>query len=159
MVFGTDSTLTGNWNIWHHLRFARSLRLVEDSELFEMITRVPAKLWNLNNGELNAGKDADIVVVKKKTGIPTWEEIFKINPEEILLIITKGKIRMFDKAMQEQIMGLPFDLPGFSRFSLKGSIKFIEGDLPSLINAIKSYNPNVHFPIDALTPITNSARI
>ena len=158
MVFGTDSTLTGNWNIWHHLRFARSLRQVEDSELFGMITSLPAKLWNLNNGEIKTGKEADIIVVKKKTGIPTWEDVFKINPEEILLITTKGKIRMFDKAIYDQVIGLPLDLPVFSRLSLKGSIKFIEGDLPSLITAIKSYNPNVNFPVEPLESITNSFR-
>lgn len=38
LVFGTDSTLTGNWNIWHHLRLARSLHQVNDSELFGMTT-------------------------------------------------------------------------------------------------------------------------
>jgi Amidohydrolase family len=123
-----------------------------------MITILPAKLWNLNNGELKTGKDADIIVVKKKTGIPTWEDIFKINPEEILLITTKGKIRMFDKAMYDQVMVLPLNLPPFSRLNVKGSIKFIEGDLPSLIKAIKSYNPNVHFPVEPLEPITNSIR-
>jgi cytosine/adenosine deaminase-related metal-dependent hydrolase len=149
MVFGSDSTLTGNWNIWHHLRFARSLRLVEDSELFGMITSLPAKLWNLNSGELKSGKDADIIAVKKKTGTPTWDDIFKINPEEILLIVIKGKIRMFDKALHDQITGLPLHLPQFSRLSLKGSIKFVEGDLHALITNIKSYNPQVQFPVEA----------
>ena len=85
LLFGTDSTLTGNWNIWHHLRLARSLHQVNDSELFAMITSSPARLWNLNNGELMADKDADLVVTKKKTGIPTWDDVFKTNPEDILI--------------------------------------------------------------------------
>ena len=159
MVFGTDSTLTGNWNIWHHLRLARSLHQVEDAELFGMITSLPAKLWNLNNGELKVGKDADIIVVKKKSGTPTWEDVFKINPEEILLITNKGKIRMFDKALYDQIIGLPLNFHRFSRLSLKGSIKYVEGDLPSLITTIKSYNPNVNFPFEVLEPIVNTSRI
>jgi cytosine/adenosine deaminase-related metal-dependent hydrolase len=159
LVFGTDSTLTGNWNLWHHLRFARSLQQVDDSELFGMITSSPAKLWNLNTGELKAGKDADIVVVKKKSGTPSWEDIFKTNPEDILLIINKGKIRMFDKAMYEQLVSLPYNLQQFSRLTLKGSVKFIEGDLPSLIAAIKRYNSNVYFPIEALVQITHSTRV
>ena len=159
MVFGTDSTLTGNWNIWHHLRLARSLHQVEDAELFGMITSLPAKLWNLNNGELKVGKDADIIVVKKKSGTQTWEDVFKINPEEILLITNKGKIRMFDKSLYDQIIGLPLNFHRFSKLSLKGSIKYVEGDLPSLITAIKSYNPNVNFPFEVLEPIVNTSRI
>jgi cytosine/adenosine deaminase-related metal-dependent hydrolase len=159
LVFGTDSTLTGNWNLWHHLRFARSLQMVDDSELFRMITSSPAKLWNLNNGELKAGKDADIVVVKKRSGTSNWEDVFKTNPEEILLVVNKGKIRMFDKAMYDQLMGLPLNLHRFSRLSLKGSIKFVEGDLPSLIAAIKSYNSSVNFPIEVLEKITNSTQV
>jgi cytosine/adenosine deaminase-related metal-dependent hydrolase len=159
LVFGTDSTLTGHWNLWHHLRFARSLQMVDDSELFRMITSTPAKLWNLNNGELKVGKDADIVVVKKKSGTSNWEDIFKTNPEEILLVVNKGKIRMFDKAMYDQLMCLPLNLHRFSRLSLKGSIKFVEGDLPSLIAAIKSYNSSVNFPIEVLEKITNSTQV
>ncbi|HEY4935102.1 MAG TPA: amidohydrolase family protein, partial [Puia sp.] len=122
MVFGTDSTLTGNWNIWHHLRLARSLHQVTDTELFGMITSSPANLWDLNKGELKADKDADLIVVKKKGGIQTWNDVFKTNPEDILLILHKGKIRMFDKAMHSQLISLSVNLHRFSRISIKGNV-------------------------------------
>jgi cytosine/adenosine deaminase-related metal-dependent hydrolase len=157
LLFGTDSTLTGNWNIWHHLRLARSLQLVNDSELFAMITSSPAALWNLNTGELQADKDADMVITKKKTGIPTWDDVFRTNPEDILLIIHKGRIRMFDKAMQVQLIGLPLNIQRFSRVSVKGHVKFVEGDLPGLIATIKSYNPQVHFPVEVSNTIGTAA--
>ena len=148
LLFGTDSTLTGNWNIWHHLRLARSLHQVNDAELFEMITHSPARLWNMNTGELLPDKDADLVVTKKKNGIPTWDDLFKTNPEDILLIIHKGKIRLFDKAMHPQLINLPLNISSFSRVSIKGHIKFIEGNLPGLIQSIKRYNPQTHFPVE-----------
>ncbi len=147
LLFGTDSTLTGNWNVWHHLRFARTLRLVNDEELFTMITSSPANLWNLNCGEIKTGKDADLVVVKKKNSIPSWDDVFRTNPEDILMILHKGQIRMFDKAMHIQ---LPFlNLQRFSRISIKGHIKYVEGDLPGLISALKKYNPRVNLPVEA----------
>ncbi len=157
LLFGTDSTLTGNWNIWHHLRLARSLHQVNDSELFGMVTGSPARLWNLNSGELQSDKDADMVVTKKKTGIPTWDDVFKTNPEDILLIIHKGRIKMFDKAMHIQLSTLPLNIQRFSRISIKGHIKFIEGDLPGLMASIKSYNPGVHFPVDIADTINTAA--
>ena len=156
LLFGTDSTLTGNWNLWHHLRFARTLHQVDDAELFEMITRAPAKIWNLNNGELKTDKDADIVIVKKKNGIPTWDEVFKTNPEDILMIIHRGRIKMYDKAMHPQLVGSPVNLHHFSRIILKGHMKYVEGDLPGLISSLKSHNPQLNFPVDVFEPISHT---
>jgi cytosine/adenosine deaminase-related metal-dependent hydrolase len=158
LLFGTDSTLTGNWNLWHHLRFARTLHQVNDAELFDMITSTPAKLWNLNNGELKKGKDADVVIVKKKNSISTWEDLFKTNPEDILLIIHQGKIRMFDKAMHPQLAVSLVNLHLFSRISLKGHVKYIEGDLPGLISSLKTHHPQLNFPIDVYEGITPSSQ-
>jgi hypothetical protein len=112
-----------------------------------MITSSPAGLWNLNCGELKTGKDADLVIVKKKNSTPSWDDVFKTNPEDILMILHKGKIRMFDKAMHTQLSGL--DLQHFSRISVKGHAKYIEGNLPGLIAAIKKYHPRLLFPVDA----------
>jgi cytosine/adenosine deaminase-related metal-dependent hydrolase len=150
IVFGTDSTLTGNWNLWHHLRLARSLHLVNDSELFGMVTSSPAQLWNLNTGEINTGKDADLVIVKKKMGTPTWDDVYKTNPEDILLIISKGKIRMYDKALQPQLTNLSLNIKHFSSFTIKGNLKYVDGNLPALVANIKKYNSNVNFPTDIL---------
>jgi cytosine/adenosine deaminase-related metal-dependent hydrolase len=155
ILFGTDSTLTGNWNIWHHLRLARSLQQANDPELFAMLTSSPARFWNMNNGEILEDKDADMVITKKKTGIPTWDDIFKTNPEDILLIIHKGVIKLFDKAMYPQLVSLPLNMQRFSRVSIKGHTKFVAGDLPALISAIKSYNPTVNFPIE-VSDVVNS---
>jgi cytosine/adenosine deaminase-related metal-dependent hydrolase len=156
VVFGTDSTLTGNWNLWHHLRFTRSLHQVNDSELFDMVTSSPSKLWNLNTGELKPGKDADIVIVKKKIGIPSWDDLYKTNPEDILMIIHKGKIRMFDKAMYSQLICLPFNFQRFSQIIVKGSLKYIEGNLPALIAGIKTHNPEINFPVEGHEKIATS---
>jgi cytosine/adenosine deaminase-related metal-dependent hydrolase len=157
ILFGTDSTLTGNWNIWHHMRLARSLHQANESELFAMLTSSPANLWNMNNGEILVNKDADMVITKKKTGIPTWDDIFKTNPEDILLIIRKGMIMLFDKAMHPQLLNLPVNMQCFSRVSIKGHIKFVAGNLPALISAIKSFNPQVNFPIEASDVINTIA--
>jgi cytosine/adenosine deaminase-related metal-dependent hydrolase len=150
LVFGTDSTLTGNWNIWHHLRFARSLRQVTDPELFNMLTISPAKLWNLNSGELKAGRDADLVIIKKKTGIHALADVYKTNPEDILLIVIGGKIRMYDKALQSQLVHLSQDLKHFTNFSIKNNIKYVDGNLAELISNIKKYNSEINFPVEII---------
>ena len=148
VVFGTDSTLTGNWNIWEHLRLARTLKKVKDDELFQMITSAAARLWGMNNGELQAGKDADIVIAKTKNGHAAWNDLFSVNPSDILLVLHKGKIRMFDKTLSSQITS-HIDVNRFSQVNIDGATKLVEGNLPALIKGIKQYNADVILPVDA----------
>ena len=147
LVLGTDSTLTGNWNVWQHLRLARTLQKVEDAELFSMITSHPAKLWGLNTGELLPGKDADIVIVKNKRGHADWDDLFAVNPEDVLMVVHKGEIRLFDQTLLSQISSKLVDLNRFNPVSVNGVIKFAEGNLPALIASIRKYNPHIVFPL------------
>jgi cytosine/adenosine deaminase-related metal-dependent hydrolase len=147
-VFGTDSTLTGSWNIWEHLRLAKSLHQVADAELFNMVTRSPAKLWNMNNGSLQPKKDADIVVLRRRNESSTWDEFFKTDPEDILLVIQKGRIRLFDKSLLPQFLNLPINHLSYSQISIQGKIKFVEGDLPALVTEIRGYNRDIILPLD-----------
>jgi cytosine/adenosine deaminase-related metal-dependent hydrolase len=149
IVFGTDSTLTGNWNIWQHLRLARTLKVTSDEELFNMITNSAAQLWNLNSGRIQDGKDADIVIAKTKKGYAAWNDFFSINPEDILMVLHKGKIRMFDEILLEQIDDRQFDSKKYSQVNINGVTKFVEGNVPALTDAIKRYNPTVIMPVDA----------
>jgi cytosine/adenosine deaminase-related metal-dependent hydrolase len=152
LVFGTDSTLTGSWNIWRHLRLARSLQLVSDQVLFSMVTDAAANLWKMNNGELSVGRDADIVVARIQHSPSIWNDFYRINPSDILMIIHKGRIRMFDRIMLPQLNGLRIDLSRYNRISMHDAVKFIEGDLPALITSIRQYNRDVVFPVDQYEP-------
>jgi cytosine/adenosine deaminase-related metal-dependent hydrolase len=156
IVFGSDSTLTGSWNIWQHLRLARTLQQVTDDELLEMITEAPANLWNLNKGKLQPKKDADIVVLKMKHTSSRISDLFRANPEDILLIVHKGQIRLFDKSLLSQFRGLPLNLFRYNQVNINGNTKFVEGNLPGLIGEIRKYNPNIHFPVEVFETINES---
>jgi cytosine/adenosine deaminase-related metal-dependent hydrolase len=143
LAIGTDSTLTGNWNIWRHMRLARILNLVTDQQLFDMVTSSPAKLWDINRGSLLPGKDADIIVVKIKSR-PTWDSFYSIDPEDILMVMHKGKIRLIDEEISDQ-----FSHTSFYKIKTGQRIKYVEGDLPALMGAIKKYYPQMVFPIES----------
>jgi len=156
IVFGSDSTLTGSWNIWKHLRLARTLQQVTDDELFGMITETPARLWNLNKGKLQPKQDADIVVLKMKNKSCGTSELFSANPEDILLIVHKGQIRLFDKSLLSRLRDLPVNLFRYNQVNINGITKFVEGDLPGLIGEIRKYQPNIHFPVEVFATINES---
>lgn len=156
IVFGSDSTLTGSWNIWKHLRLARTLHQVTDEELLDMITDTPARLWNVNKGRLQPKKDADIVVLKKKNKFFSTGDIFGSNPEDILLVVHKGQIRLFDKSLLPQFRTLPVNLFRYNQVNINEHTKFVEGNLPALIGEIRNYHPNIHFPVEVFETINES---
>jgi cytosine/adenosine deaminase-related metal-dependent hydrolase len=140
LVFGTDSTLTASWDIWQHLRLARSLQKLSDAELFDAVTTASASLWKRNSGKLEAGKDADIIIVNRKNK-DRWEGIFSISPADILLVLHKGNIRLMDERIAQPA------LKNFTSVLVEGRRKFVEGNLPGLIKEIHGYNSDIQFPV------------
>lgn len=139
IVFGTDSTLSAGWNAWMHFRLALGEPGVNEPGLLEMLTIAPAELWNLENkGILKENAIADIVITEQK------DDLFQNNPEDILMVIQTGKIRLYDESLAGQIQ-----LTGFSKFSINNRVKYVEGDLPGLLKKIRSYHPSIDLPVSA----------
>jgi cytosine/adenosine deaminase-related metal-dependent hydrolase len=145
ILFGTDSTLTGNWNIWDHIRLARKTRFLTDQELYDTLTVNAAKTWQLEGGQITDGKDADLVIARTKSGKSDAEAFFATDPQDILLVVHKGHIRLFDEQMLPQLGSLNKD--EYSRIEVNGAGKYVEGDLPLLMQQIKQYYPQASFPV------------
>jgi len=148
VCFGTDSTLTCNWNIWDHLRNARKLQLVSNTELFEMLTVNPATVWGMHTGSLEKTMDADIVIASAENN--SLDSFYSIKPDRILMVIHKGNIRLFDEGLYTQLRFPGFPFHDYSRIEINGVCKYVQGDLPRLIKEIKSYNSRASFPINLL---------
>ncbi|WP_345102821.1 hypothetical protein [Mucilaginibacter panaciglaebae] len=142
ILFGTDSTLTGNWNIWDHIRLARKTKMLTDAELYNSM--YPRRAFcNLTDGH----HDGAIVVTKKQPATNVFESFYATNPSDILLVIHHSQIRLFDASLLDQLKGI--DLRNFSQVTINGCCKYIEGDLPGLMQQIKSYYPEAVFPVSA----------
>jgi cytosine/adenosine deaminase-related metal-dependent hydrolase len=140
LLFGTDSTLTGHWDIWRHIRTAQATQMLNPAELHALLSTNAAKILQLNTGTLAPGYDADIVVARN-SGI-SW---VNTKPSDILLIVHKGNIRLFDESLYSQ---LPTQHRiGFSKVAINDTYKYVYGGLPQLMAAIKEYHPFVNFPV------------
>jgi len=144
LLFGTDSTLTGNWNIWEHIRLARKTKLLYDRELYDTLTINAASAWKLNTGEIKEGKDADIVVARMRNNDPS-DAFFELEPRDMLIVLHKGSISLFDEELYPQLKGIYLD--HYSRIYIDGTCKYVRGNLPLLMQKIKEYYPDVSFPI------------
>jgi cytosine/adenosine deaminase-related metal-dependent hydrolase len=144
IVFGTDSTLSAGWNAWDHFRQALHNTGIGEIELLKMLTTEPAALWKLDyRGLLEKNAVADIVVARKKA------DFFSLDPEDILLVIHHGVIRLYD----EEIAG-PLNTTlssAFSRIRLGEHVKYITGDLPGLMDQVYAVYPEARFPVAALS--------
>lgn len=149
IVFGTDSTVSAGWNIWEQLRLARKTGLLTDAELFHSLTTVPADLWDLRNtGVLKEGMSADIVIAKQKGAEGRLDAFFRLEPEDIQLILKKGEIVLFDWPLLQQLNFSDAHLKGYSPVLVNGACKYVKGDLPALIKAIHKYAPGLPLPVE-----------
>ena len=150
IIFGTDSTLTSNWNIWDHINMARKTELLSDEELYNSLNIGPSKIWEINTGHLSPEKDADMVIARRKGETNDLDAFYGVSPADILLIIHQGNIRLFE---QELLPTLAPHLQGkhFSLIKIDGTFKYVEGNLEKLIAEIRSYLPEFIFPIEVIS--------
>jgi cytosine/adenosine deaminase-related metal-dependent hydrolase len=142
IVFGTDSTVSARWSIWEHLRHAQREKKLSDLELFNSVTVNPAQVWKLKNqGQIAEKYTADFVVAKGKSTLP-MEAFFSVTPEDILLVVHKGKVVLFD----ERLHGSFDESSLYQKIKYPSSVKFVKGKLGDLVKQIKSYYPGAGFP-------------
>jgi len=147
IVFGTDSTISAGWNLWDHLRIARNTQQLSDEELYDSITTTPAQVWKQHqNGALLEGNAANVVVAAAdaNSGM-NLDPFYKLNPEDILLVVCAGTIRLFDDRIVEQMP--PNMINDYSKVLLNGHTKYLIGDLVNLLKTIHSISPGLELPI------------
>ena len=145
ILFGMDATLTAHWNMWEHLRLAQHTGLLSPRELMQSITTNAATAWQINTGRLTTGTEADMVILQPGKKELNNGAVFNNNPEDILLVLHKGNIRLFDAAIKRKVAPL-IDTEKFTSIIINGAEKFVYGNLPLLVKKIKAYYPDAAFP-------------
>jgi cytosine/adenosine deaminase-related metal-dependent hydrolase len=144
VLFGTDSTLSADWNIWTHLRRARDLHVLDDRELFSAVTRTAAIAWGRPHmGRVAPGSAADLVVARQRTPDP-WDAFFAVNPEDILLVLREGAVVLCDTSLDGITMS-----PPSSVVRIGVSTKRVATDAVRLLACMRDYGARSNLPIVA----------
>ena len=147
ILFGTDSTLTASWSLWDHLRLAARQKNVSPKEIYNMVTETPARVWGFPLlGKIEKSYQADLVISRMKGDDYSYHGFLSLAPEDLLLVIHKGQIKLFDESIQSA-PGILRIASLFSKVQVAGTVKAVKGDLPALMKAIRTYNPNQEFPV------------
>ena len=151
ILFGTDSNVSADWNIWHHLRYARNTGMLDDIELYRTVTSGAVDFWALENkGSLAPGFAADLVIADK-TSDNFFDSFYGIEPQNILMVIKNGDIILFDSILSGHLRNIQADISDFTGIMLEGRIKFIRGGLGDLCRRIKTYSSVASFPFELVS--------
>jgi cytosine/adenosine deaminase-related metal-dependent hydrolase len=148
ILFGTDSTVSADWDIWQQLSRARATGLLTDDELIAALSTTAAQVWQLDKtGRIKENYYADLVVTERKNAhySTDTDAFFASGPEHILLIMNRGRIVYFDESLLAQLNHI--DLADYSRIYINKRCKYVAGELPRLIKEIKKYAPGINLPI------------
>ena len=113
-----------------------------------MLTKTPAEVWNMpGTGSLTKGASANIVIGKMKSDAKALDAFYALNPEDVLMVLSKGNIRLFDASIYQQLSDQKIPLQDFYKIYINGTCKYIYGNLPGLVESIREYYPEAYFPV------------
>jgi cytosine/adenosine deaminase-related metal-dependent hydrolase len=144
ILFGTDSTLSAAWDVWSHLRRARTLHVLDDRELFAAVTRDAALAWGRRDtGHIAPGHTADLVIARKKASDP-WDAFFAVTPEDLLLVLKDGQVVLRDPSVAGDR-----DHAHGSTIELGSTEKWVAEDVPDLLACLRHHGIASNLPIAA----------
>jgi cytosine/adenosine deaminase-related metal-dependent hydrolase len=146
ILFGTDSTATAGWNIWDHLRVARKLAKLTDAELYATLNERPAEVFSLaSQGQLSAGHVADVTIARAKREDSFWNAFYGVNPEDLLMVLRRGRILLVDHELWPQVRDLV--RPPIDRVIIGQRTKMVVGGIAALARAITAAQPAAALPV------------
>jgi cytosine/adenosine deaminase-related metal-dependent hydrolase len=120
ILFGSDSTLSAPGTIWDHLRMARSLGGLSDTDLFRSLTDDAERAWRMDGG--------DFVLTKRRESDP-WSAFFATTPADVVLVVSKGEVAL---AGEEIVEACPEMCAGLRPLHLGAWRKWIRMDIEGL---------------------------
>lgn len=141
VAIGTDSTHTGSANLLEEMRFARETyqKLYGEDlpakELFSMVTINPAKAFRMEKitGSLEAGKNADILVMKAVHDDP-YENLARARMEDIELLTVDGVPVLAERRFGDL---LPNKGQGYEELHYGGRPVLVKGNPATLYKAVR----------------------
>jgi cytosine/adenosine deaminase-related metal-dependent hydrolase/SAM-dependent methyltransferase len=131
VALGSDSPLTARGDLLDEVRCAHQLLQTPPAELYSYITRQPADLLGLKNGEgtLRVGSFADFVAVRD-TGLPPAETVTALSYREIELVLLAGRVQLASAELKQRLPQSACE--GLQPLSIEGTVRWIRAPLDRL---------------------------
>lgn len=128
VALGSDSPLTAHGDLLDEIRCAHDVLNASPADLYDYVTRQPAKLLRLRNGEgsFRVGGFADLVAIRDTGGTPA-EALVSSSHREVELVLVGGRVHLTSDEVKRH---LPPNLcEGLQPLSIDGTVRWIRAPL------------------------------
>jgi cytosine/adenosine deaminase-related metal-dependent hydrolase len=132
IAIGSDSPLTAKGDLLDEIRCANSLLTSSPADIYKFVTRQPANLLHLRNGEGNLRIDAfsDLIAVRD-TGLSPAETLVTLSHRDVELVLLGGCVHL---ASAELMQRLPASaLVGLQPLIVDGVVRWIRAPVDRLL--------------------------
>ena len=139
IALGTDSALTSHTDLLDELRVARREWGLSYSQLYRMVTTIPARILRLSSGEgtLDEGASADVVVFRDR-GLAPAETL--LDARSVDLVIRRGRVRMASPRLAVRLPASVRRRLSPLRIAGRGCM-FVDAPIASLIQSVAQHVP------------------
>lgn len=89
---GTDSTMTGPATLLDEMKIALKTKMATPEEIYAMVTRIPAQVFDLPLPEIKIGSRANLWIAPKRHE-NYFENILSLSPSDISAVFVNGELR------------------------------------------------------------------
>ena len=133
VALGSDSPLTSEGDLLDEVRFAVRVLGISTSTAFQMVTRTPASLLRLKDGEGSIRESglADLVAVRD-TGQDPADRMQTLSMTDIELVMMRGVVMLASESVMNR---LPFSAKqGLEPLSIDGTIRWLRAPVSALMH-------------------------
>ncbi len=138
ILLGTDSAMCGSTTLLAEMQTARAHyqktygEEISGDALFQMVTTVPARVLGLPCGEIAAGRNADLLILKSRHAHPL-EGLAAAGPADVFLVVRGGRPVYGDESLEAVFtsLGVTFD-----RVTVQGTRKLVTSGYRALLDGI-----------------------
>ncbi len=128
---GSDSSLTAEGDLLDEVRCANERLQTPAPELYRYVTRQPAQLLGLTNGEgtFRVGGIADLIAVRD-TGSSPAQTLCKLSYREIELVLLDGRVQLASAELRKHLPDSACE--GLKPLSVEGLLRWVRAPLERL---------------------------
>lgn len=102
VALGTDSLMTGSASLFQEMRTAQQSNQVTAKEIFDMVSSIPQRIFNLPPRKLMEGFPADLVIAPAKSK-NYYENLMVQKSKDITCVIVNGQVNYSDESFARDL--------------------------------------------------------
>ncbi len=135
---GSDSPLTADGDLLDEIRCAREVLQIPAPDLYHYVTRQPAQLLGLKNGEgtFRVGGIADLIAVRD-TGASPAQTLCKSSYRHVELVLLGGRVQLASAELRRRLPDSASD--GLQPLSVEGILRWVRAPLERLFSETEQH--------------------